>query len=205
MGPIRVVDKPCQVVGHVRRPLKTGGSIEACLIHRSRQMAHGRGAGGSLRLSACRPEPRPRRSYCSLQNSWPHALVTLLGDANLNTMRSGAVPAGMREFSIDHTIAPHVSVNERPRSSGVDAAADVSPMHVRNIVEMITSLSPIVVPLAAHIYNLFGFIQHRDRSAPTRTSRHRMTSLTVVPDEVPINSSRRGPRVCWRKPASIRT
>jgi hypothetical protein len=28
---------------------------------------------------------------------------------------------------------------------------------------------------------------------------------TVVFDEVPINSSRRGPQVCWRKPASIRT
>ena len=27
----------------------------------------------------------------------------------------------------------------------------------------------------------------------------------VQPDEAPINSSRPGPRVCWRKPASIRT
>lgn len=27
----------------------------------------------------------------------------------------------------------------------------------------------------------------------------------VQRDQVPINASRRGPRVCWRKPASIRT
>jgi hypothetical protein len=81
----------------------------------------------------------------------------------------------MREFSIDHAIAPHVSVNELPRSSGIDAAADIGPMHIKNIVETITSVSPIVVPLAAHYYNLFKFIRHRDQS-PTRTSRHGTTS-----------------------------
>jgi hypothetical protein len=40
-----------------------------------------------------------------------------------------------------------------------------------------------------------------------RADTHEQTprDTTLVPDQVPINSSRRGPRVCWRKPASIRT
>jgi hypothetical protein len=90
-------------------------------------------------------------------------------------MRSGAVPAGMREFSIDHAIAPNVSMNELPRSSGINSAADIGPMHIKNIVETVTSVSPIVVPLAAYVNNLFEFIRHRDQS-PTRTSRYRTTS-----------------------------
>lgn len=160
---IHVIDEPWRLVGHVQRSRKTGRSVDERVVCRG-----GRWHLGLIDLSRqlATHSRLPRCRSCSFQNLWPHRLVALLSDADLDTMRSGAVPAGMREFSIDHAIAPHVSMNEFPRSSGIDAAADIGPMHVRNIVETITSLA-IIVPLTAYANNLLGFTHNRDRSIET--------------------------------------
>ena len=65
----------------------------------------------------------------------------------------------MGKLATDHAVTPNVSVYEWLWGGSIDAAADVGPMEVLNVIEIITSLPP-VVPLAAHSHNVGGFINH---------------------------------------------